>query len=276
MTAMNARRVGGKLRDIAGSVHRAIWPTASLTLLGETYRVRSEARGGSEDRDYAVLRSLARGKRCILDVGANVGRTALVMGKSSMATDGRLYTFEASEAACRLIQDNVALNGLADRVAVINALIAERSGLTLDFYVDAASGSSSIIPGYLGHHRPMQKVTLALDDFVKGAGCAPDLIKIDVEGAELRVLAGLADTMRTARPLIFIELHGWGDTTLVDQAGGVLALLEAVDYCLVYLRTKQVVSDPAVFTGRGRCHVVACPQDSPFLDEVQELDTAGL
>lgn len=107
MTVLDSRRTGGDWRNVAGSIYRAIRPTASITLLGETYRVRSEARGGSGDRDYAALRSLARGKRCILDVGANIGRTALVMGSNSMANDGQIYAFEGSEAACRLIQDNL-------------------------------------------------------------------------------------------------------------------------------------------------------------------------
>lgn len=275
-TTKDFQRMGDEWRNVAGSIYRAIRPTASMTLLGETYRVRSEARGGGEDRDYAVLKSLARGKRCIFDVGANVGRTALVMGNNSMADNGQIYAFEASEAACRLIRDNVALNGLDERVTVVNALIAERSGLTLDFYADAASGSSSIIPGYLDHHRPMQKVTLALDDFVLATDCVPDLIKIDVEGAELRVLAGLTQAMQTVRPLIFVELHSWGDILLVEQARGALELLEPLNYGLIYLRTKEVVADPAVFAGRGRCHVVVCPNDSSCLNEVMELDTTGL
>ena len=130
------------------------------------FRVRSEARpSDSGDRDYFLLQHLARDKGCILDVGANVGLTALVMAEA-MRPDGRLVAFEASEKGCTLIRDNAALNQLAGRVLVVNALIAERSGLTLDFYGDAASGSASIIPGYLAHHRPLRKVTLALDDFV--------------------------------------------------------------------------------------------------------------
>ena len=48
---------------------------------------------------------------------------------ATMAADGRIVAFEASEDACTLIRANAALNGLADRVLVVNALIAERSGL---------------------------------------------------------------------------------------------------------------------------------------------------
>jgi FkbM family methyltransferase len=266
----------GNWRAVAASAYRELRPAVDVTLVGVKYRLRREARPRETgDRDYAVLQALARGKRCILDVGANVGLTMLVMS-ATLADDGRIITFEASEDACALIRANAALNGLADRVLVVNALVAERSGLTLDFYGDAASGSASIIPGYLSHHRPLRKVTLALDDFVAQEEVAPDFIKIDVEGAELQVIAGLARTMATVRPLLFVELHTWNDITVAGTAARLLEQLEPPGYCLVYLRTKSVVTDPAVFADRGRCHVLLCPSESPLLGELATLPTEGL
>jgi FkbM family methyltransferase len=276
MTKVEAPPIENEWRNVARSINRALRPTARVTLLGQSYRLRSEARPQEIDRDYAVLRDLARDKRCILDVGANVGLISLIMASGAMADNGLVYSFEASEAACRLIRDNAALNGLASRVTVVNALIAERSGLSIDFYGDVASGGASIIPGYLAHHQPLRKATLALDDFVIESGCVPDLIKIDVEGAELRVLAGLTETMRSARPLIFIELHSWGHMTVGQTVEALLPRLASLDYCLVYLRSKTVVSDPSVLAGRGRCHVLACPHGAPILEELAGLDTEGL
>ncbi len=243
---------------------------------GPRYRLRREARPRvAGDRDYAVLQALARGRHCILDVGANVGLTTLVMAET-MAADGQIIAFDASEDACALIRANVALNGRAEQVLVVNALVAEHSGLTLDFYGDAASGSASIIPGYLAHHRPLRKVTLALDDFIAHAHIVPELIKIDVEGAELQAIAGLRQTMHTIRPILFVELHAWGDVVITDTVARLLPQLDALDYCLVYLRSGQVVTDPAVFADRGRCHVLLCPRQSPLLDQLATLPTEGL
>ena len=47
-------------------------------------------------------------------------------------------------------------------------------------------------------------------------------------------------------------------------------------YRLIHLRTKEFITDTAVLAGRGRCHVLACPAESSFLSELQELDTTGL
>lgn len=276
MTKQETIQRGKEWRGVARSIHRAVQPTTTIDLLGSTYTVRSEARSTGVDRDYAVLQALAAGKSCILDVGANLGLTALIMS-GAMDPGGRLVAFETSEDGCRIIRDNAALNDLEARISVVNGLIAERSGLVVDFYGDFASGGASIIPSYLGHVQPLRKVTLALDDFTADQDAQPDLIKIDVEGAELRVLQGLSRTMAASRPIIFVEVHSYDDVTVPDAAAELLAFLQPLDYVLVYLRTKAVVDDPTVFAGRGRCHVVLCPAESSFLtDALPALDTQGL
>ena len=267
---------GGSWRLAAASAYRGLRPATETTLLGARYRLRREARPRlAGDRDYAVLQALARGRHCILDVGANVGLTALVMAET-MAPDGRIFAFEASERGSYLIRDNAMLNGLGEHITVVNALIADHSGLALDFYGDAASGSASIIPGYLDHNRPLSKATLALDDFISAHGLTPELIKMDIEGAELKALAGLTQTMRTIRPLVFVELHSWGDVTVSGTVAYLLPQLAALAYHLVYLRTKAIVTDAAVLADRGRCHVVLCPHESPFLEQLATLNTDGL
>ncbi len=277
MIGIKSKRNGETQRNgVAATVYHALRPTAEATLLNGRYRLRSEARPRhTGERDYALLQTLARGKQCIFDVGANVGLTMLVMAET-MAPDGRLVAFEASEKGCYLIRDNAALNGLSARVQVVNALVSDHSGYALDFFGEAASGSASVIPGYLAHHRALRKATLALDDFVARTALTPEFIKIDVEGAELAALAGLATTMRTIRPLIFVELHSWGDMTVPGTAAKLLPQLAELGYHMIYLRTQAVVSDPAELAGRGRCHVLLCPDGLPLPDALATFDTTGL
>jgi FkbM family methyltransferase len=265
----------GQWREVARVIHRTIQPTGKTNLVGTEFVLRSEARPKQVDRDYAFLRAMATGKHYILDVGANLGLTALVMA-NAMANDGQLVAFETAEVGCRTISDHIVLNDLEDRILVVNALIAERSGMIIDFYGGNASGGSSIVPGYLGHVHSLRKATLALDDFVANNGCSPDFIKIDVEGAEARVLSGLKETLFKIRPLVFVELHSWQDNTVPDMAAQIMDQLNSVSYCMVYLKTKSVVEDPAALMGRGRCHVLLCPIESPILTQLELLDTKGL
>jgi FkbM family methyltransferase len=265
----------GQWRELPRSIRRIVRPTIKQNLVGRDYTLRSEARIKAVDRDYAFLKSLAMGKHCILDVGANNGLTTLVMA-DVMAEDGLLVAFEASEYGCHMILDHIVLNGLEGRITVVNALIAERSGRLIDFYGDFASGGSSIIPSYLGHSRPLRKSSLALDDYVADAGCKPELIKIDVEGAEALVLEGLSRTLAKIRPIVFVELHSWQGNTVPDMAATILPTIGRVDFVMVYLKTKTVVDDPVALEGRGRCHVLLCPNESPLLKQLDSLDTHGL
>lgn len=61
---------GGSWQLAAASAYRGLRPATETTLLGAKYRLRREATPRvAGDRDYAVLQALARGRRCILDVG---------------------------------------------------------------------------------------------------------------------------------------------------------------------------------------------------------------
>lgn len=263
------------LRTAAREMKKAILPVASISLLGTPFRAAYETRGARADRDYAFLQACARDKRCIFDVGANKGLTALVMA-AVQPGHGRLVAFEASELACEVIQENVWLNNLTGQVTVVNAVVAERSGLTLDFYLDAASGGASTLADYLGHTRPLQKTALALDDYVQQSGQTPDLIKIDVEGAESRVLQGLAGTLDVHRPWVVLELHSWNGTSVAQNAAAILSQLAAVGYQMWYLKTKSVVTDADVFIDRGRCHALLLPQETAVPGWFAAFDTTGL
>jgi FkbM family methyltransferase len=57
------------------------------------------------------------------------------------------------------------------------------------------------------HHLSDEQIhLLALDDFVKEQGIARDLIKIDVEGAELVALSGMKETVVRHRPAVIVEV----------------------------------------------------------------------
>ena len=47
---------------------------------------------------------------------------------------------------------------------------------------------------------------------------APNVVKIDVEGAEVAVIAGMAEILRSARPTLIVELHGATNNDAVADA----------------------------------------------------------
>jgi FkbM family methyltransferase len=135
--------------------------------------------------------------RSILDLGANIGASALYF--RSRFPDARIHCVEASPTIVETLRQNVA--GLG--VEVEHAAVADTPG-TITFYesADSWSGSTSVTSG-----RPVEVAAVTLDDLLSRT--RPDLLKIDIEGAEFDVLptsAKLADVS-----MVMGEIHSTPD-----------------------------------------------------------------
>lgn len=148
---------------------------------------------------------------CIWDVGANVGLFSRAAAFHA-GSNGTVVALEAdSDAAtllrhsCRYREENHA------KISVVPVAISDRCGF-VTFDIAKRSRSSNAIHGFgstqtggVIESRILPSVTL---DSVLGHFRPPDVLKIDVEGAELDVLNGGQRTLAEARPLIYCEVQG--------------------------------------------------------------------
>jgi FkbM family methyltransferase len=183
---------------------------------GERIRVLPAYRFATWHPDeYAAFRDALRPGDTALDVGANVGSYALLFGQW-VGPGGRVHAFEPSPAAFEGLSAHIALNGLADRVTARAEAVGERTG-ELTLRDEGFHGTTrEWQPGDAGASRLVVPV-VTIDEACRDGGLRPRLIKVDVEGAELAVLRGARETIRTAGPdlALFVELH----PTIWEQAG---------------------------------------------------------
>lgn len=154
------------------------------------------------DAEYRAFRAAVRPGAVALDVGANVGAYAVLLGQW-VRPAGRVYAFEPAPDTFHGLEGHIRLNGLGDVVTPVRAAAAGFTGrATLS--VDGISGENRLAEG---GGEPVEAVTL--DDFCAREGITPSFIKIDVEGAELDVLRGARETIRRAGPglALFMEMH---------------------------------------------------------------------
>lgn len=135
-----------------------------------------------------------------MDVGANVGFFTRYFARWTGPT-GRVLAIEPEARNFERLAAMLRARRLNAIVEPVHAAAAEQSGqvaLTIDPYHPAGH--------YLaGHGVPTRAVTI--DDLVRAhAGRRVSLIKIDVQGAELRVLHGAAWTIDSFRPALLVEL----------------------------------------------------------------------
>jgi FkbM family methyltransferase len=164
------------------------------------------------------FRSCVRPGMTVIDVGANVGQMTLELALLVGAA-GKVLSIEPGRGNLVLLHRHVRGNGLQDRVEIVEAACAETHGGEVDFFVagdDVASvgsghslsGADAIqrgAPGIAVHVARCAKVSI--DGLCAERGLTPSLIKIDVEGGELAVLAGAKRTLATARPLMIVGFH---------------------------------------------------------------------
>jgi FkbM family methyltransferase len=143
------------------------------------------------------------------DIGANVGFFTLVAAKI-VGAEGVVVAFEPLPANVRQLEKNVALNAL-NNVTVIPTAVGSIEGLAGLVLGDDARDNSRLSDGQTGGEDEIEVPVTTVDAAVREHDLRmPDVIKIDVEGAEIDVLRGALETIRRSRPLIVVEVHGIG------------------------------------------------------------------
>jgi FkbM family methyltransferase len=160
-----------------------------------------------------VLCQLLKEGDVFYDVGANVGFFTLLAARK-VGSGGFVYAFEPVPSNAEQIQRNAVLNG-CENICVVNVAVSDTVGRGELFLARHAGGSTlaecGAPPDLIG---TVEVETISIDSHVKREMVRmPNVVKIDVEGAELSVLQGMREVLRTARPVLLIEFDDEVETT---------------------------------------------------------------
>jgi FkbM family methyltransferase len=202
-------------------------------------------RGELERPVQEAFRRLVSPGATVYDVGANIGFYSLLAARLA-GPGGHVHAFEPLPTGARAVERNASLNGLETITVHEAAVGAGESEATL-LVVGEASWSHLSSTGTHVDTRGEQPVrVVSIDGLVADGLPAPDVVKIDVEGAELEVLDGMERTLREVRPALVIELH--------ETNGAVADRLESAGYRVENLDGPEPVRDAP-----GDVHVLARP-----------------
>ena len=177
-----------------------------VSVLPAGERIRLSARHRSltwNPEEYRAFREAVRPGAIVLDVGANVGAYTLLFAQWA-GRSGRVFAFEPSPAAARSLRTHLALNALQN-VEVIEAAVCDREGAAL-LYNEESCGTSSLI-GSAARRRPVTVRTMTIDGFCDERSLTADVVKIDIEGAEIEALRGARRTLAAEPTAAFVEFH---------------------------------------------------------------------
>lgn len=191
------------------------------------------------EKELLLLKRVVHPGDVCLDIGAAGGAHLLVMARRVGPT-GQVHGFEPRPNSLRALRAVVKLSGMADRIVLHQVALSDQHGSealrvpvvptrahfrgTTRDTKDAAAFSA--LP-----HKTVEVPTRTLDGVVDRCGLTHvDVIKCDVEGAELLVLAGARRTLERFRPLVVLEADDLHQARYDATAADVLDAVKARGY----------------------------------------------
>lgn len=160
-------------------------------------------RYGFCDPEADVIRRLLAPGDVVIDGGANIGLFTLTAA-AAVGPKGRVLACEPAGETMALLRANVKLNGF-DWVELHERGLAEHSGVETLYTFGPGAGLSSFAPAAEGRAEEIPIATL--DEIAGPAFYGVRLVKLDIEGAELRALQGGRRLLESARPVLMLEME---------------------------------------------------------------------
>lgn len=194
--------------------------------------------GSSEKKETEMILSLMEKGFTFFDIGANVGWYTVKIAKT--VKNAKVFSFEPIPQTFTILKKNTEINGIKNSKLYNFGFSSENKKTDFYFY-EQGSGNASL--KNLSHKTRIRKISgrvKKLDDFVKENHLKIDLIKCDVEGAELFVFKGGFATIKDQKPIIFVEmLRKW--TAGFDYSPNVtIQLLAGIGYRCFTIKKKRL------------------------------------
>ena len=160
------------------------------------------------------IRKLESEVKVVYDVGAHFGYSSMVL--RTLFKNTKVYAFEPNEANLKAFNTHLSNNNISG-IAIVPVAISDFNGKSVFFAnndVQSSRSTGSFLEGTLTplssesyqDFVPTEVKVKTLDAIIEEKFPAPDLIKIDVEGAENKVLRGASKLLKN-KPKLLIEIH---------------------------------------------------------------------
>ena len=158
-----------------------------------------------EELTTDLFKEVVKEGNVVVDLGANIGYYSLLAARL-VGSKGRVYAFEPEPTNYSLLLKNIELNGYHNIIPVSKA-VSNAVGTVRLFLDNQDTGAHTICePGKKG--KPIEVESVTLDEFFKDREPRIDVIKMDIEGAEMSALVGMDRILKENNDLrIFVEFY---------------------------------------------------------------------
>jgi FkbM family methyltransferase len=153
-----------------------------------------------------IISTIIKEGMTIIDIGSNIGHYALIES-GLVGSRGRIIAIEPMSENIELLNFNLKLNAI-NNVTVMQGAVSDYDGIGI-LYVSPLSNWNSLqkTPSWHPAQGTREINTMKLDTLINNMNIPVDLIRMDIEGGELRAFKGMAETLKKYKPRIAVEMH---------------------------------------------------------------------
>jgi len=238
----------------------------SSSLCGVPLMTHLETIRSTPDQDDTWFFHLAKHHKIIFDIGANIGYTALL---AMIQDPDREYVLvDPNPLALQKAQGNLLNNNLGFRARYYSAFVSDKLNEVVKFYTLGAGAAGSMHSSHAESAAAVNSFknvsTVTLDYLYAYYGLRPDLVKIDVEGAETLVMEGAKTLAEEARCTFFVEMHNVKDLGMEKATEMMIAWSKKMNYKVWYLKSAEELTSGEIVKNRGKCHILLLPSEKPY------------
>lgn len=218
--------------------------------------------GCFEPETVKAIEKLARPGMTVIDIGANSGCHALRFAKI-VGPEGKVFAFEPMSWAFKKMEKNVSLNKLSNLILERKALSDKNIGSSeIDFACSwpINQRKENLHPIHKGKIMKDESEIITLDSYLEKNNIKKiDLIKLDVDGFELKILRGSLSSLKKSCPIIILEI---GRYTLNEQGDSPEELIDLL------LEEKYQICNESDFSSFNRDSLLASLPDKKTINVV--------
>lgn len=210
----------------------------------DTLKILTEAYFSDNPHEIEVLETLQEiigSIRVFVDIGASLGQYSRKI--SQIINNGFIIAIEPDPIRFGELEKNCKewQIGSTNKIEALHSVISDVDG-EINFYSTGSNVSGGLFSRDLNYlpeefregikWKEIQVKTYRLDTLFKSVfkELKPDLIKIDVEGSELRVLRGCDNILSEGTSSFLIEIHGWADPEGQKNPSEIFSLMKSFGY----------------------------------------------
>ncbi len=225
------------------------------------------------DQDDAWFFYLCKHHDLVFDIGCNIGYTALLALIQN--PDRKYLLVDPNPRALNNAQLNLMSNHLGHKAYYFAGFVGDKQDDKIKFYTLGSGAAGSM---YASHAESAALVnsydevnTVTLDYLYSYYNLKPDLVKIDVEGAEMLVMKGAEKLAKASKCSFFVEMHSVEHTTMEAAGHFMIDWCHKNNYKAWYLKDAVEMVAGELIKTRGKCHLLLMPSNKEYPDYLKNI-----